>query len=682
MTHCDHQHRADDRRAPRLRPARLQHQHRHRPGRDEDDHVHGQEAASSRTTARTSARRCIRRCRATSREAPVATPSSGRRLEAGRAGPTMSACIRRRRFLHQPIGPRRARCSSPRRCSCSSPYFLPLWNLTMFAPQYPDGLRLDIYDHTLVGGNDGQDVKEINLLNHYIGMHDLTVEDFTEFKWMPFVLGGIALLLLRAAVFGTVKELVDAARGVRVLRRVLALVVWLPDVPLRPRPRAGGAGEGRPLHAADVRLPEDRELRGLFLSAAAGPTCWAPWWSCSRWRAWWLAWRRARPRAALATETPWPSPRPRWRSCWSRRATPAMPAIAAGRLEGRPAAAAASPLQARIDAAAPARRSTSSPAPIAATCTSIGRFSSSATAVRGSSGPGHGSVVRIRAADVVDRGLRHRRADGRQPRRRLVRHPRRRARARRSAMSASTRALLRRLPARGGRRHRRATRRSAACRASIRASRDRASTSTTRSASGSSATTSPTCATASTSSRPTAARVTRQHGPARCATACTTCSPTTTSFEDNRFEDGAAGAALMYSKRLAFRRNRFLHNRGFASVGLLLKDCEDVVAEDNLIADNARGVFLEGSNRNAFRRNVIAVSDVGDRPVRLEPAQRVRGQRVRRESVAARARRAPHRHRVRRELLVRRRRARSRRRRGPRPCRTGCRACSIICAAT
>jgi nitrous oxidase accessory protein len=80
-------------------------------------------------------------------------------------------------------------------------------------------------------------------------------------------------------------------------------------------------------------------------------------------------------------------------------------------------------------------------------------------------------------------------------------------------------------------------------------------------------------------------------------------------FEDNTFENDAAGAALMYSRRITFRRNRFVHNRGFASVGLLLKACEDVTAEDNLIADNARGVFLEGSYRNAFRRNVIAMSD-------------------------------------------------------------------------
>ena len=81
-------------------------------------------------------------------------------------------------------------------------------------------------------------------------------------------------------------------------------------------------------------------------------------------------------------------------------------------------------------------------------------------------------------------------------------------------------------------------------------------------------------------------------------------------FEDNLFENGAAGAALMYSKRIAFRRNRFLRNRGFASVGLLLKACDDLVAEDNLIADNARGIFLEGSYRNTFRGNVVAESDV------------------------------------------------------------------------
>jgi hypothetical protein len=88
-------------------------------------------------------------------------------------------------------------------------YFFPLWNLTMFAPQYPDGLRLDIYSHKLVGGNNDQDIKEINVLNHYIGMRDLVPEDFAEFKWLPFVVGIIALLYLRAAVLGTIGVLLD-----------------------------------------------------------------------------------------------------------------------------------------------------------------------------------------------------------------------------------------------------------------------------------------------------------------------------------------------------------------------------------------------------------------------------------------------------------------------------------------
>ena len=81
-------------------------------------------------------------------------------------------------------------------------------------------------------------------------------------------------------------------------------------------------------------------------------------------------------------------------------------------------------------------------------------------------------------------------------------------------------------------------------------------------------------------------------------------------FEDNVFENGAAGSAIMYSERIVFRRNRFLRNRGFASVGLLLQQCDDVLAESNLIADNARGIFLEGTNRTHFVGNIVAKSDI------------------------------------------------------------------------
>src|SRR6476646_9785439 len=88
-------------------------------------------------------------------------------------------------------------------------YLFPLWKLTMFAPQYPDGLRLSIYSYKLVGGNAGQDIKEINVLNHYIGMRDLAAADFTEFKWIPFVVGALGLLFLRCAVLGNLSTVVD-----------------------------------------------------------------------------------------------------------------------------------------------------------------------------------------------------------------------------------------------------------------------------------------------------------------------------------------------------------------------------------------------------------------------------------------------------------------------------------------
>jgi copper chaperone NosL len=122
----------------------------------------------------------------------------------------MQAFLQRaNRFLAAPIGGPARLMLLAAAVLLVATYFFPLWNLTMFAPQYPEGLRLDIYSYTLVGGNHGQDVREINVLNHYIGMQDLVNESFTEFKWMPFVIGMLGLLVLRAAVHGTVVALVD-----------------------------------------------------------------------------------------------------------------------------------------------------------------------------------------------------------------------------------------------------------------------------------------------------------------------------------------------------------------------------------------------------------------------------------------------------------------------------------------
>lgn len=87
--------------------------------------------------------------------------------------------------------------------------FLPLWQIHLVAPQYQEGLDLYIYSHKLEAGNDGQDLTEINGLNHYIGMAPIEEEDFTEMRFIPFLLGGFALLALRAAFFGKVAAAID-----------------------------------------------------------------------------------------------------------------------------------------------------------------------------------------------------------------------------------------------------------------------------------------------------------------------------------------------------------------------------------------------------------------------------------------------------------------------------------------
>ena len=86
---------------------------------------------------------------------------------------------------------------------------LPLWQIRLVAPQYQEGLALEMYSHKIEAGNGGQDLAEINTLNHYIGMKPIVQADFAEMTWMPFAIGVFALLALRAVVMGRIGHLVD-----------------------------------------------------------------------------------------------------------------------------------------------------------------------------------------------------------------------------------------------------------------------------------------------------------------------------------------------------------------------------------------------------------------------------------------------------------------------------------------
>jgi copper chaperone NosL len=73
--------------------------------------------------------------------------------------------------------------------------FLPYWQLTLNAPQYPKGLTIEAYINHLEG-----DVGEIDGLNHYIGMRPL--DEAAQFEKSISIVAVIAVVLLvLAAIF-------------------------------------------------------------------------------------------------------------------------------------------------------------------------------------------------------------------------------------------------------------------------------------------------------------------------------------------------------------------------------------------------------------------------------------------------------------------------------------------------
>jgi copper chaperone NosL len=80
--------------------------------------------------------------------------------------------------------------------------FVPMWQIQLSAPQYPEGLILLIYPNGL-GGN----VDIINGLNHYIGMATLHAEDFIEFTILPYIIGVLGLLTVLTGVLNKKKLL-------------------------------------------------------------------------------------------------------------------------------------------------------------------------------------------------------------------------------------------------------------------------------------------------------------------------------------------------------------------------------------------------------------------------------------------------------------------------------------------
>jgi copper chaperone NosL len=81
-------------------------------------------------------------------------------------------------------------------------YFLPVWDISLEAPQYPEGLGMKIWLNTIKG-----DLQIINGLNHYIGMKTIDPDSINELKIMPYLLGVLIILGLTAGLTGKKKLL-------------------------------------------------------------------------------------------------------------------------------------------------------------------------------------------------------------------------------------------------------------------------------------------------------------------------------------------------------------------------------------------------------------------------------------------------------------------------------------------
>lgn len=68
-------------------------------------------------------------------------------------------------------------------------FLFPIWQITLEAAQFPGGLRLNIWINRFSGDEGGGDIiKNINILNHYIGMQYIEPDSIPELQYFPYVI--------------------------------------------------------------------------------------------------------------------------------------------------------------------------------------------------------------------------------------------------------------------------------------------------------------------------------------------------------------------------------------------------------------------------------------------------------------------------------------------------------------
>ena len=462
---------------------------------------------------------------------------------------------------------------------------LPVWTMTMKAPQYPKGLTLAAYGTGMTG-----DVRELNILNHYIGMPPLVVPAF-ETTVFPFAIAGLVLLCLLAPLHRLLGRLALVAVSAAPIA-MLADLQWRlyefghslnPEAPIRLSPFT-------PLVIGSTTM-------GNFTS-----------WGMASWGLWCLV------GAAGVLFASGPLVRRVTGRAGHARLAGVAAAITVGLLFANPARplARAADLQALIDAT-PSGGTVVIPAGDYAGPIVIARpMTVIAAAGATIDGGGHGSVVTITGRDVRFRGF-------------TVRNSGRDVTEEAAGIKATgdghvieanrvenvyfgihlgdgTRATVRDNVIVPGERH------GARPGHGISAWHLRDST--------------------ITANRISHARdgiyLSFTRGVSVVDNIVTQCryglhsmSSQQVAFEGNQVSANLLGAALMTSDQLIFRRNRITHHRdGSAAYGVLLKDIGELRAEDNLILSNRIGIYAESVSTNPAREallsgNVIAGNEVG-----------------------------------------------------------------------
>lgn len=83
-------------------------------------------------------------------------------------------------------------------------FMFPIWTITLYAPQYPDGLSMDIWVDKIT---DDDAIKNVNILNHYVGMKMIEPDSIPELSYFSYIiyglmaLGFIAMLLDRKKIY-------------------------------------------------------------------------------------------------------------------------------------------------------------------------------------------------------------------------------------------------------------------------------------------------------------------------------------------------------------------------------------------------------------------------------------------------------------------------------------------------